>query len=74
MLTELRYLVRCLHERSRNIALPLPKVIDRIQLRYINLPTEPQELQRLVKLLFQRREAAYRDFVRFYGRVVFYNT
>lgn len=80
LLTALRHLVRCLHEGGRNIVFPIPEAIDRIQLRCSNLSTEPRELQRLVDLVFQRREetldleAAYRDFVGFYGRVVFDNT
>lgn len=56
LLAALRHLVRCLHEGGRNIAFPFPEAIDRIQVRCSNIPTDPQELQRLVNLVFQRRE------------------
>lgn len=77
LIRSLRHLVRSLHEGGRQIAFQTPEAVDRIQLRSINLPTDPEELLGLVLQVFARRQepfdldGVYADFVRSCGRTVF---
>lgn len=73
----LRHIVRSLHPKGETITFSSPGAVDRLDLRSINLPTEPGELLSLVKQVFVRRneklelEEVYRDFVKSHGRVAF---
>ena len=71
----LRYLVRQLHPRGKQITFPIPEAVDKIQLRCSNLPTNVNDLRTLTHEVFHRRgekldfEELYRDFVMSHGRI-----
>lgn len=77
MMLAARHLVRTLHEGGECVAFPIPQTIDRLQLRCVNLPTEPGQLMGLVERVYHRRgecfdlNQTYVDFVKSHGRVVF---
>lgn len=72
----LRHLVRHTHPRGKQIGFPVPGAVDRIQLKCCNLPTDPEELRKLVEMVFRRREEPldidelYRDFAITHGRII----
>lgn len=75
--TALRNVVRSLHPKGKDITFNCPAAVDRIDLKSVNLPTEPTELYNLLNKVFVRRgeeldlEEVYRDFVKSHGRVTF---
>lgn len=72
----LRHLVRNMHPNGNKITFPTLAEVDRIQLRCINLPTDPDTLKSLIDQVYDRRgetydlESIYRQFVMTYGRIV----
>lgn len=74
--TALRHLVRHIHPRGKQIGFPVPGAVDRIQLKCCNLPTDPEELRKLIEMVFRRREEPldidelYRDFAITHGRII----
>lgn len=73
----LRHIVRHLHPKGDKITFSSPEAADRIELRTVNLPTNPSQLYKLVEHVFKRRgeeimlEQLYVDFVKCHGRISF---
>lgn len=72
--TALRFVTRLKHARGSSVTFPIPEAVDRLQLKSVNLPTDPDRLQQLILSAFERRgetvsfEDIYRDFVKAHGR------
>lgn len=75
LITALRQIVRHKHPKGKFITFSSPEAVDRMELRSINLPTDPEDLWDLVNRAYHRRgedielEGIYRDFVLSHGRV-----
>lgn len=73
----LRHLTRKLHSKGDEITFPQPEAFDRMQLKAVNLPSDPQELLILTKMAFGRRgevlciDELYRQLVKTHGRAAF---
>lgn len=70
-----RHVTRHLHPKGEKITFPVPEAMDRLQLRSVNLPTDPNCLKDLLEKAFIRRgewmdmEELYRDLVMAHGRI-----
>lgn len=77
LISALRQLVRKQHAEGSRVLFPVPEACDRIRLRSVGLPTDPEDLWQLTQLAFTRRhetldlDEVYGDFVKVHGTVVF---
>lgn len=77
LITALRHLVRKVHPNGSRITFPVPEAEDRIQVKRVNVPTDPVELQKLLETVFKRRRETLNmnelnnDFVKTHGRLTF---
>ena len=75
LIVALRLLVRHLHPRGSKITFNSPDAADRLELKTVNLPTDPLKLQSLVLQAYKRRgedfslEQLYADFAKIHGRI-----
>ena len=73
--TALRHIVRHLHPKGQSITFGSPEAVDRLELRTVNLPTDPKILFNLIQQVYKRREEEiileqlYVDFVKSHGRI-----
>jgi hypothetical protein len=78
--TALRHLTRHQHPKGNKICFPVPEAVDILQLHCANLPSNPEELGRLVTKVYERRgahldrESLYRDYVMAHGRLAMNTT
>ena len=77
MIMALRHIVRNLHTHGAQINFSQPEAGDRLELKSLNLPSDPTKLNDLVIKVFRRRDEKvdlqrlYEDFVKSHGRVVY---